>query len=59
MEKKVSKVKVVKPIAVNFNPKAVTKRLLGALTTRAKDVIIKRYGLGDKTKRMTLESIGG
>ncbi|MEK7578922.1 MAG: sigma factor-like helix-turn-helix DNA-binding protein [Patescibacteria group bacterium] len=59
MGKKVSKVKVVKPIAVNFNPKAVTKRLLGALTTRAKDVIIKRYGLGDKTKRMTLESIGG
>lgn len=44
--------------AISFNPKQVTKRLLGALSTRAQDVLTKRYGLGDKVKRMTLEAIG-
>ncbi len=58
MAQKVSKAKHVKLVAATFNPKSVTKRLLGALSTRAKDVIIKRYGLGEKTKRMTLEAIG-
>lgn len=43
---------------ISFNPKQVTKRLLGALSSRAQDVLIKRYGLGDKVKRMTLEAIG-
>ncbi len=47
-----------KLIAVTGNPKQVTKRLLGVLSTRACDVIVKRYGLGDRTKRMTLEAIG-
>lgn len=47
-----------KPVAVSGNPKQVTKRLLGVLSDRARDVIVKRYGLGDKTKRMTLEAIG-
>lgn len=44
--------------AISFNPKQVTKRLLGALSSRAQDVLVKRYGLGDKVKRMTLEAIG-
>ncbi|MCR4275047.1 MAG: hypothetical protein NUW02_03350 [Candidatus Campbellbacteria bacterium] len=44
--------------AISFNSKQVTKRLLGALSARAQDVLIKRYGLGDKVKRMTLEAIG-
>lgn len=44
--------------SVSFNPKQVTKRLLGVLSDRAKDVLIKRYGLGEKAKRMTLEAIG-
>lgn len=43
---------------VTFNPKQVTKRLVGVLSERARDVLVKRYGLGDKTKRMTLEAIG-
>lgn len=44
--------------AVSFNAKQVTKRLMGALSERARDVLTKRYGLGDKAKRMTLEAIG-
>lgn len=43
---------------LTFKPKAVVKRLLGALVPRAKDVIIKRYGLGDNAEPMTLEAIG-
>ncbi len=43
---------------LSFNPKQVTKRLVSALSDRACDVLTKRYGLGDRTKRMTLEAIG-
>lgn len=43
---------------ITFNPKQVTKRLLGVLSDRARDVLVKRYGLGEKAKRMTLEAIG-
>ncbi len=45
-------------VSISFNAKQVNKRLLGALSERARDVLVKRYGLGDKTKRMTLEAIG-
>lgn len=41
-----------------FKPKQVVKRLLGALPERARDVLVNRYGLGESSKRMTLESIG-
>lgn len=44
--------------AITFNPKQVTKRLLGVLTDRAKDVVVSRYGLGANTSKMTLEAIG-
>lgn len=44
--------------AIMFNPKQVTKRLLGVLTERAKDVVVNRYGLGTSTSKMTLEAIG-
>ncbi|MBP9771535.1 MAG: hypothetical protein KBD16_01260 [Candidatus Pacebacteria bacterium] len=47
-----------KMVAVSGNPKQITKRLLGVLSDRARDVLVKRYGLGDKIKRMTLEAIG-
>ncbi|GMU74385.1 MAG: hypothetical protein AMXMBFR44_5820 [Candidatus Campbellbacteria bacterium] len=43
---------------VSFNAKQVNKRLMSALSERARDVLTKRYGLGEKTKRMTLEAIG-
>lgn len=44
--------------AITFKPKQVVKRLLASLSPRALDVMTKRYGLGDATDRMTLESIG-
>lgn len=43
---------------ITFKPKQVTKRLVGVLSDRAKDVIVSRYGLGENPERMTLESIG-
>ncbi len=46
-------------IKLSFQPKDVTKRLLNNLTERSRDVLIKRYGLGKSTDRMTLEAIGG
>ena len=44
--------------ALSFKPKQVVKHFLSALPRRAQDVIIRRYGLGTDTKKMTLESIG-
>ncbi len=43
---------------IKFKPKQVTKRLLGVLSDRARDVMTRRYGLDESGKRMTLESIG-
>ncbi len=43
---------------IKFKPKQVTKRLLSVLSDRGRDVIIKRYGLDDSAKKMTLEGIG-
>ena len=45
-------------ITLSFKPKAVTKRLLSALTKRGADVIENRYGLGAKSLRLTLDAIG-
>ncbi len=47
-----------KHITLSFNPKVVTKKLLGVLSDRGRDVVNSRYGLGSETKKMTLESIG-
>ena len=43
---------------IKFKPKQVTKRLLSVLSPRARDVVIKRYGLDESGKRLTLEGIG-
>ena len=43
---------------ISFKPKQVTKKLLGALPERARDVLEKRYGLGKDSESHTLESIG-
>ena len=43
---------------ITFKPKQVTKKLLGALPPRARDVLEKRYGLGTTGETFTLESIG-
>jgi hypothetical protein len=45
-------------IKVSFKPKQVTKKLLGVLSERARDVLTKRYGLGTESDTQTLESIG-
>lgn len=50
--------KINKQMTLSWNPKQVTKRLLGVLSDRARDVIVGRYGLGNETRKMTLESIG-
>lgn len=43
---------------ITFKPKQVSKKLLGVLPDRARDVLEKRYGLGKSTQISTLESIG-
>ena len=45
-------------ITLKFKPKQVTKRLLSALSPRARDVMTRRFGLDETGKRMTLEGIG-
>lgn len=45
-------------IKLSFNPKQVTKKLVEAIPERSQDVIIKRYGLGMDSSKMTLEAIG-
>lgn len=41
-----------------FKPSAVTKRLVGALPERSRDVIVSRYGLAAGKKTETLDAIG-
>ncbi len=43
---------------IQFKPKQSTKRLLSVLPDRAREVLIKRYGLGKSTDKMTLDAIG-
>jgi DNA-directed RNA polymerase delta subunit len=45
-------------ITLSFKPKNITKKLLSALSDRAKLVVTKRYGLDKDNERMTLEAIG-
>ncbi len=44
--------------SITFKPKQVTKKLLGALSPRAQDVLTKRYGLDADSESHTLEAIG-
>ena len=43
---------------ITFKPKQVIKRLLSVLGNRSQDVLTSRFGLGQDSKRMTLEAIG-
>lgn len=43
---------------LSFNPKQLNKKLLEVLPTRAAEILTFRYGLGDDTKKQTLEAIG-
>ncbi|MBI2096510.1 MAG: hypothetical protein HYT43_02670 [Candidatus Taylorbacteria bacterium] len=42
----------------SFDSAALAKRLLAAAPERAREVLIRRFGLGSNTERETLESIG-
>ena len=42
----------------SFDSGALVKRLLAAVPDRSRDVLIRRFGLGEGAKRETLESIG-
>lgn len=44
--------------SLTFKPKQITKKLLGALSKRAEDVLTKRYGLDQAGEQHTLEAIG-
>lgn len=44
---------------LSFKPKQITKKLLGSLPERAREVIEGRYGLGKSAETLTLEAIGG
>ncbi len=46
------------PIILSFKPKEATSLLLDVLSDRARDIVVKRYGLGGKASRETLETIG-
>ncbi len=43
---------------ITFDSTALVKKLLSGVPERARDVIIRRFGLGSVTTRETLESIG-
>lgn len=45
-------------IKLTFKPRDVTKKLVVVLPERAREIIVSRYGLGQKNERMTLEAIG-
>lgn len=47
-----------KKTTTTFKPKEVTKRLLSILTKRSQDVLTSRYGLGNRTSKLTLDTIG-
>lgn len=43
---------------IQFKPKQTTKKLLAVLPDRAREVLVKRYGLGKDAEKMTLDAIG-
>ncbi|MFA5987836.1 MAG: sigma factor-like helix-turn-helix DNA-binding protein [Candidatus Paceibacterota bacterium] len=49
---------ITKKPKTSFSTKKLTKELLACLPERAKDVIVKRFGLLEGGKKMTLEAIG-
>ncbi len=49
---------MIEKTPITFKPKQIVKKLLSVLGNRSQDVLINRFGLGNDTKRMTLEAIG-
>ena len=46
-------------MTLTFKPKQVVRELLSVLQPRVRDILVARYGLGEKPERQTLEAIGG
>lgn len=56
--KKHGTAKTVSPSSFSFDSAALVKKLLSAAPERAREVIVRRFGLGVNPERETLESIG-
>jgi len=56
--KKTIKTKRITSAAFSFESGALAKRLLSAVSERAREVLVRRFGLGAKLERETLEAIG-
>lgn len=50
--------KTATPASFSFDSGALVKRLLSAAPLRARDVLVRRFGLGSTSERETLEAIG-
>ncbi len=47
-----------KPVSFKFDSVQLVKRLLAGVPERARDVLVRRFGLGTSSERETLEAIG-
>lgn len=56
--KKRKTTKKVAPASLSFDSAALVKRLLAAAPERAREVLVRRFGLGTASERETLEAIG-
>lgn len=56
--KKISSPKKKFSVKINFNSSSLVKSLLASVPDRARDVLTRRFGLGNTVSRETLESIG-
>ncbi|MFA5744709.1 MAG: sigma factor-like helix-turn-helix DNA-binding protein [Candidatus Paceibacterota bacterium] len=55
---KTKKGKMAAPASFSFDSATLVKRLLVAAPPRAREVLVRRFGLGTNAKRETLEAIG-
>lgn len=56
--KKIGKSSAIAAASFSFDSAALVKRLLAAAPERARDVLVRRFGLGTNAERETLEAIG-
>ncbi|MGD0328216.1 MAG: sigma factor-like helix-turn-helix DNA-binding protein [Minisyncoccia bacterium] len=56
--KKRGKTKAADSVSFSFDSAALVKRLLATAPERARDVLVRRFGLGANPERETLEAIG-
>ncbi len=58
MKTKTRSTGAAKPASFSFDSAALVKKLLAAAPERARDVLVRRFGLGTNAEHETLESIG-